>query len=450
MLSNINLWFINQKNFFKMSKFIIMTISLLIITWVFDIKYPYLKLHIPEQMLLSSEVSVNFLSNISGVFLTISIFSFTTIITVLNYYSSNISPRMIQSFIDKTGVLSLFGIFIGGFFYSVLTILLLRETNLEQKVLAGSIGIGYSIITMIGFIMFSKQVLENIKISNIIEAEYNECEELIDTEIEQREKAYRYENDDCMVEIPILAQKTGYIYKIKAANILGILKDQKAELVTAKRVGQYTVEGELLATLQIFDSSNIDQLQKKDLAKEISQAIVINIFNNNEENYHRGLINLTEIASMALSPGTNDPNSAITCINKISFLLGKLLSADNHFIILDENEESKIIYQNYSVEEELYFAFIQIIHYSAGDPLVTTAILQGLYTIYVMAGDNSKTKVKDFFNASYDLLIANFSDEIHISKFRHIRENIDQEISHNQEKNYRQSFISNNSDKARN
>lgn len=169
------------------------------------------------------------------------------------------------------------------------------------------------------------------------------------------------------------------------------------------------------------------------MAKEINQAIVINIFNNNEENYHKGLINLTEIANMALSPGTNDPNSAITCINKISFLLGKLLSADNHFIILDENEQSKIIYQNYSVEDELYFAFSQIIHYSSGDPLVTTAILQGLYTIYVMAGDQSKTKVRDFFNASYDLLIENFSDDIHISKFRHIREKIDQGVSHKQD-----------------
>lgn len=433
MLSNINLWFINQKNFFKMSKFVILTISLLILTWVFDIKYPYLKTYIPEQMLLSSEVAVNFLSNISGVFLTISIFSFTTIITVLNYYSNSISPRMIQSFIDKTGVLSIFGIFVGGFLYSVLTILLLREIELEQKVMAGSIGIAYSIITMIGFIMFSKQVLDNIKISNIIEAEYDECEKLIDTEIEQRQKAYRYENDDCMVEIPILARKTGYIYEIKAANILEILKDQKAELVTAKRVGEYTIEGELLATMAIFDSRNIDQVQKKELAKEISQAIVINIFNNNEENYHKGLINLTEIANMALSPGTNDPNSAITCINKISFLLGKLLSADNHFIILDENEQSKIIYQNYSVEDELYFAFSQIIHYSSGDPLVTTAILQGLYTIYVMAGDQSKTKVRDFFNASYDLLIENFSEGIHISKFRHIREKIDQGVSHKQD-----------------
>ena len=186
MISNINLWFINRKNFFKMTKYIILTITLLIITWVVDIRYPVLKLYIPDQMLLSSEVSINFLSNISGVFLTISIFSFTTIVTVLNKYSSSVSPRMLQSFIDNTGVLSLYGIFIGGFFYSVLTILLLRDIKQDEKVLAGSIGIAYSIITMIGFIIFSKQVLENIKISNIIESEYDECKRLIEKEVEER------------------------------------------------------------------------------------------------------------------------------------------------------------------------------------------------------------------------------------------------------------------------
>ena len=408
-----------------MSKFVILTISLLVLTWIFDIKYPYLKSYIPEQMLLSSEVSVNFLSNISGVFLTISIFSFTTIITVLNYYSSNISPRMIQSFIDKTGVLSLFGIFVGGFFYSVLTILILRETELEQKVLAGSIGIAYSIITMIGFIIFSKQVLENIKISNIIEAEYDECEQLIDKEIEQRENASRYISEESMVEIPIYAQKTGYIYDIKANDIVQKLKDQKAELVTTKRMGEYTIEGEPVATLEIFDTNKIDDEKKKEIAKDISKNIVINIFNNNEENYHKGLINLTEIANMALSPGTNDPNSAITCINKISFLLGKLLSTDNQFIVLDEGEESRIIYQNYSVEDELYFAFSQIIFYSSGDPMVSKAILQGIYTIYVMACDNSKHKVKKFFDTAYELVTENFSNEIHLSKFIEIKNKFD-------------------------
>lgn len=429
MLSAIKLWFINEKNLLKMSKFIILTISLLLITWVFDHQYPYLKVYIPKQLLLSVEVSVNFLSNISGVFLTISIFCFTTIVTVLNKYSSSISPRMLQSFIDKTGVLSLYGIFVSGFFYSVISILLLQDLNSDQNVIAGSFGIAYSIITMIGFIIFSKQVLENIKISNIIEEVYNECEKLINDEVELRTKAERYKDDKMAIKIPIVAEKTGYFFKIKSDDILKELDGIKAELTITKKIGEYTTKDESLGDLKIFSGKKLSNEQKEVLRGKISQLLVINIFNNSEEDYHRGLIYLTEIANMALSPGLNDPNTAITCINKISSLLGKLLSTANQFIILKENKDTKIIYQSYSVEDELYLVFSQIISYSGGDPLVTKAILQGIYMIYMMAGMSAKASVKSYFDSSYDLLTANFSHEVHLGKFKLIKKNIEEHIS---------------------
>lgn len=82
-----------------------------------DIKNPISKLNVPQLILLSAEVSSNFLSNLEGVFLTVTTFSFTTILTVVTTYSSSFSPRVVQKFIDKPKVLSLFGIFVGGFFY---------------------------------------------------------------------------------------------------------------------------------------------------------------------------------------------------------------------------------------------------------------------------------------------------------------------------------------------
>lgn len=390
MLSKLRLWFINQKNFLKLSKFIILTISLLLITWLIDHIYPSLKLFIPKQLLLSVEVSVNFLSNISGVFLTISIFCFTTIVTVLNKYSSSISPRLLQSFIDRTNVISLYGIFVSGFFYSVITILLLQDINPEESVVAGSFGIAYSIIAMIGFIIFSKRVLENIKISNIIEGVYLDCDKLVDKELELRENAKRYNNDKLTEEIPILAESTGYLFKINSDAILKKLEGMKAELTIDKRIGEYTIEGESLGYLKIFTEERLNEEEKEKLREKISSFLVINIFNNSAEDYHHGIIMLTEIANMALSPGTNDPNTAITCINKISSLLGKLLSTANQFIVLKEDESAKIIYEAYSVEDELYLVFSQIISYSSGDPMVTKAILQGIYMIYMMAGMSAK------------------------------------------------------------
>lgn len=418
-----------SKNFLKLSKFIILTISLLLITWLIDHIYPSLKLFIPKQLLLSVEVSVNFLSNISGVFLTISIFCFTTIVTVLNKYSSSISPRLLQSFIDRTNVISLYGIFVSGFFYSVITILLLQDINPEESVVAGSFGIAYSIIAMIGFIIFSKRVLENIKISNIIEGVYLDCDKLVDKELELRENAKRYNNDKLTEEIPILAESTGYLFKINSDAILKKLEGMKAELTIDKRIGEYTIEGESLGYLKIFTEERLNEEEKEKLREKISSFLVINIFNNSAEDYHHGIIMLTEIANMALSPGTNDPNTAITCINKISSLLGKLLSTANQFIVLKEDESAKIIYEAYSVEDELYLVFSQIISYSSGDPMVTKAILQGIYMIYMMAGMSAKKGVKNYFNSAYDILMENFSQEIYLSKFSKIRDDIDKHLS---------------------
>lgn len=424
MLAKIKLWFFNHKNFLRMSKSIILAVSLLLVTWIFDHQYIAIKSYIPKQILLSAEVSVDFLSNISGIFLTISTFCFTIIVSVLNKYSSSISPRMLQSFIDRTGVLGLYGIFVSGFFYSVISILLLQDIAPDQHVVAGSFGIAYSIIAMLSFIAFSRQVLDNLKVSNIIENIFNDCEKLIDKEVELRKKAKHYEEGDESTKLSIVAENSGYLFEIKSDNIFKELNGIKAELVINKRIGEYTTKGESVGELNIFQCK-LDDNDKKELKEKLSPLFIINAYSN-EEDYHRGIVNLSEIANMALSPGTNDPNTAIMCINKMSSLLGKLLSTGNHFVILKEDENVKIIYQSYSVKDELYLGFSQIISYSAGDPLVTKAILQGIYIIYTMADISAKKSIKSFFDDSYEILIENFTHEIHLDIFKRIKNNMEE------------------------
>ena len=427
MLAKIKLWFFNHKNSLRISKFLILTVSLLLVTWIFDHQYIAIKSYIPKQILLSVEVSVDFLSNISGIFLTISTFCFTIIVTVLNKYSSSISPRMLQSFIDRTGVLGLYGIFVSGFFYSVISILLLQDIAPDQHVVAGSFGIAYSIIAMLSFIAFSRQVLDNLQVSNIIENVFNDCEKLIDKEVELRKKAKHYEESDESTKLSIVAESSGYLFEIKSDDIFKKLNGIKAEFVINKRIGEYTTKGESVGELNIFQCK-LDDNDKKELKEKLSPLFII-IAYNNEEDYHRGIVNLSEIANMALSPGTNDPNTAIMCINKMSSLLGKLLSTGNHFVILKEDENVKIIYQSYSVKDELYLGFSQIISYSAGDPLVTKAILQGIYTIYTMADISAKKSIKSFFDDSYEILIENFTHKIHLDIFKRIKNNMEEHVN---------------------
>ena len=334
---------------------------------------------------------------------------------------------MLQSFIDRTGVLGLYGIFVSGFFYSVISILLLQDIAPDQHVVAGSFGIAYSIIAMLSFIAFSRQVLDNLQVSNIIENVFNDCEKLIDKEVELRKKAKHYEEGYESTNLSIVAESSGYLFEIKSDDIFKKLNGIKAEFVINKRIGEYTTKGESVGELNIFQCK-LDDNDKKELKEKLSPLFIINAYSN-EEDYHRGIVNLSEIANMALSPGTNDPNTAIMCINKMSSLLGKLLSTGNHFVILKEDENVKIIYQSYSVKDELYLGFSQIISYSAGDPLVTKEILQGIYIIYIMADISAKKSIKSFFDDSYEILIENFTHEIHLDIFKRIKNNMEEYVS---------------------
>ena len=341
---------------------------------------------------------------------------------------------MLQTFIDRTDVLGLFGIFISGFFYSIISILLLQNVAAEDHVMAGSFAIAYAIVAMIGFVVFAKQVLENIQISNIIEGVYNDCDALIEEEVALRENAKRYEEDKDAKEFPVLATTTGYLYDIQTDAILKALDGIKAEFTIKKRIGEYATEGESVGVLKLFVGKNLSGEEIGELIDTVGRAMVINIFKNIQDDYHHGLVILTEISVLAMSPGTKDPNTAVACVNKISTLLGKLLSTANQFIVMKEDGDTKIIYQSYSVEDELYLVFSQIITYSGGDPLVTRAILQGLYFIYMKAGESAKPGVKNYFDSAYELLMANFTHEVHRMRFEKIRKNLEERVSLKEER----------------
>lgn len=401
-MKKIRLLYDNNRNIIRITRYIFLSIVLLIITWIFDYKNPELKLNLPNILLLSPEVTSSFLSNLSGTFLTVSTFTFTTILTVLNKYSDSFTPRIVQDFIDKPNVLSLFGVFIGGFFYTVLSLFMIQNIESELPLISGTIGIFYAIVTMISFILFVKRVLKDIKVDSVIENLYTNASKLIDKESERRRLAERFSIDNWEDSYKIYANKSGYLYSINANKMIKIIEDSEYEIIINKRIGDYVLENMYIGELNVSKKLNIDKEEKEKLLKKISDNIIINIRKNDTRDYHHEITNIVEIALRALSPGINDPNTASESINKIGILLGKLFSSKNFYQILDEDENSKIIYNNYSAKEELSLSYNQILHYGKADPEVAKAILLSIFMIYYVSDQSVHEEIEKFFIYCYE------------------------------------------------
>lgn len=427
MLKKLRLIYENNRNIIKITKFTLISLFLLFLTWLIDYKYPGIKDNLPGILLLTPNVTNSFLSTLAGTFLTVTTFTFTTILTVLNKYSDSFTPRIVQDFIDKPNVLSLFGVFIGGFFYTVLSLFLVQNAESDDSFLSGTIAIFYAVAAMVSFVLFVKRVLNDIKVSNVIENTYNHAHKLIEAESDSHNLSEKFNEDNYVKEISIPASKSGYFYGISDVDLLGLLSGINCDLVIKNRIGEFVLKGSKIAGLYLSENLSISQDELDELIIKLSDNLLINVKKNDIEDYHHDITNLVEIAMKGLSPGINDPNTAIEALRKVGILLGELFSSEHFYKILNEDEDSRIIYTGYSAKEELSLSFNQILHYGKSDPLVAEAILNSIQMIYLVSGESMHSGIMEFFNYCYNLCMSAMDNEMYKERLKIIYDSFNEQ-----------------------
>ena len=86
--------------------------------------------YIPKALTTTPSMAKNILTTLAGSLLTITTFTFSTVLTVLSIYSSNFTPRIVENFLHKKITMQVLGLFVGAFIYSILT--LWKTLNQEQ------------------------------------------------------------------------------------------------------------------------------------------------------------------------------------------------------------------------------------------------------------------------------------------------------------------------------
>lgn len=438
MIKNLKLVYENNRNIIRITGWTLVSLVLLFLTWLLDYKCPGFKEGLPKFLLLSSGVTSSFLSTLAGTFLTVTTFTFTTILTVLNKYSDSFTPRIVQDFIDKPHVLSLFGVFIGGFFYTVLSLFLVENASSDDTFISGTIAIFYAVIAMISFVLFVKRVLNDIKVSNVIENTYAHALKLIEAELDSEfpddlyaklsgetssDSSRKSDANSSKKELKIFASKSGYFYSISSDEIIKVLDGIDSDLVIRRRIGEFLLKDEHIASLYIDANSNNDASSFDEMLDSVSDCLLINVRKNDTEDYHHEITNLVEIAMKGLSPGINDPNTAIESVRKIGILLGKLFSAKHFYRILNKTEDTRIIYTGYTAKEELHLSFNQILYYGKNDPLVSEAILKSIRMIYLVAGETMHSQIREFFDYCYDLCTSAMDNEMYKERLKVVRDN---------------------------
>lgn len=170
--------------------------------------------------------------------------------------------------------------------------------------------------------------------------------------------------------------KNGYLQYINGETILKIMSKNNSLIEVYHRPGGHLVQG-----VEIGLVYSNDNWEKKEL-EDILRQFEIGKTKTSQQDIEFSIHQMVEIASRALSPGINDPYTAITCIDNLTATMSCLAQAKfPSRYQFDEGGSLRIIADVLEFEGVLDAAFNQIRQFSNGSTAVIIRLMEALTTI---------------------------------------------------------------------
>lgn len=267
------------------------------------------------------------LSTIAQSMLTFTGLVFSITMLVLQLASSQLSPRVMRTFLGDRANQVVLGLFVATF---VFTLAVLREVRAPVDggtgfVPAVSVWVAFALLlgSVGAFIYYIDHMAQAIRATSVIVSIWGETAAAIERLLPDTEDAPS-DRPSPAVQGPVRgaaillnAPKAGYVVRLDEGAMLAAAGREGRLIELLPRVGDFVTEGGPLARL----TGDWD----RDAAATVRGAVGIGRERTGEQDIAFGLRQLVDIAIRALSPGINDPTTAVQSLDRLIDLLERLV-----------------------------------------------------------------------------------------------------------------------------
>ncbi|RMB57634.1 DUF2254 domain-containing protein [Dokdonia sinensis] len=334
----------------------------------------YLIENTPWLVINDADTARTLLSTFIGGIISLMVFSFSMVMLLLNQASSNYSPRILPGLISNKKHQYVLGFYIAVIIYCIIVLLSIEPTENKYQLpgFAVLIGIILGIHVLGAFIYFIHSISQAIQINNITDRIFEVARKRLQTLIEKEKEVSGIENfEDIDGWHGYKSTESGHLNDIAFDSLAKLATDcdVKVKMLVAK--GEF-----VLADVPIVKVSKELNEENQELLQScfgFSRSEIVRL------NYVLGFKQLTEIALKAMSPGINDPGTAITCIDYLTELFAlRMLKRDKSYI-LNKNKVALVSLDTVDFDQLLYFIFASLRQYCKADFVMMHKMLISLY-----------------------------------------------------------------------
>ena len=273
--------------------------------------------HLLEWIELSSaEGARMLLATIATSMLAIAGVSFSSIMVTMTLASQQFGPRLLRNFIKDEFSQTVLGMHLATFIYCLFILRGVRTTGNLSFVpqLSTLTALFLGIICLGLFIRFVHHIITELQVERVAADAFQVLEESIESVFPKTgsdPQEYRVEGDE-PGGWKIIAGKIGYVQAINFEKLIEIASKYDAVLMTETKAGQFIAREK--AIIRVVDGPAAEEASGAMIA-EIQGAFLTGSVRTSEQDFEYGIRQLVEVSLRALSPGINDPFTAMNCID---------------------------------------------------------------------------------------------------------------------------------------
>lgn len=326
------------------------------------------------------------LSTISGAMIGVAGTIFSITLVVLALASSQLGSRLVRNFMyDRLNQIVL-GTYVSTFIYCLIILNSIKATGDTPfvpvlSVFAAMVAAIAGIILLIIFIHHVSVSIQSDKvISDISDSMSRSLQKLFPETIGGEEEKEKPDLESlkkkATARTEIKCLKGGYLQSVDEKGLINIAEKYDSIIIIYYRPGAYLVKDMVLGEILCYKEC------KEDVLILINDDFIIGKVRTSLQDAEFSIHQMVEVASRALSPGVNDPYTAIACIDNLTSVMCYLARAGFPSPYRYGKEGGlRLIADNHTFAGMLNASFNSIRQYSEGNPSVLIRLLESLHTI---------------------------------------------------------------------
>lgn len=317
------------------------------------------------------------LSAIAGSLITVTALTFSLTVLTLQLASSQFSPRLLRTFSRDRFVHVTLAIFLSTFTFALAVLRSVRtggdnDDDAFVPRVSVSLALLLTLASVFALVFFLAHLAREIRVETMLVNVHKEARGTVDRLLPERFEAALPPLPDPPEQTRLLvAPRSGFLTYVDEPALLEAAVATDAVLHVELLPGSSLVAGSPLGRAWSLDRSAVS----KDVGDRLQEAIDASISSGTErtatQDVAYGLRQLTDVATKALSPGINDPTTALHALGHSSALLCQAVRREHGPRVLhDEDGQVRVVLRRPGMDELLDLAIGQPRRYGAADPAV--------------------------------------------------------------------------------